>query len=430
MSGEALRERRERLLGPGNPLFYDAPVHLVRGEGAWLYDAEERRYLDCYNNVPCVGHCHPRVVKAIARQSGLLNTHTRYLHDNLLDYTERLLEKFATPLDRLALACTGSEANDLAMRIARNHTGGEGFICTDATYHGNTTAVSQFSAIYEPVGGYQPHVRRVPWPDTYRLPEAAAGDATGYYLQAVADAIDSLKAAGIRLAGMMVCPLFANEGLPTVPPGYLAGAAELVRDAGGVFIVDEVQAGFGRAGRWWGHETSGLVPDIVTLGKPMAAGYPVAGVVTRRELMDPYRQREMYFNTFAGNPVACAAALAVLDVLEEEDLVANAARMGQFVLAGLQDLQQQLECIGDVRGAGLFFGIELVADRHHKTADAGLARSVVNRMREHGVLLSRIGAEDNVLKARPPLCFSQEQAQLLLTTLAQVLSETTRRQHR
>lgn len=427
MSNETLRERRERLLGPGNPLFYDAPVHLVRGEGAWLYDADERRYLDCYNNVPCVGHCHPRVVEAIAQQSGLLNTHTRYLHDNLLDYTERLLGKFAAPLDRLALACTGSEANDLAMRIARNHTGGEGFICTDATYHGNTTAVSQFSAIYEPIGGYQPHIRRVPWPDTYRLPEAAADDAAGYYLQAVADAIASLQAAGIRLAGMMVCPLFANEGLPRVPTGYLAAAAELVRAAGGLFIVDEVQAGFGRAGRWWGHEGSGLVPDIITLGKPMAAGYPVSGVVASRALMDPYRQREMYFNTFAGNPVACAAALAVLDVLEDEDLVGNAARMGRFVLDGLLDLQKQHDCMGDVRGEGLFFGIDLVSDRHHKTADPKLARKIVNGMREQGVLLSRIGAGDNVLKARPPLCFSQAQAELLLDTLAQVLSENSSR---
>ena len=419
---ESIIERRDRVLGPGNPLFYDNPLHLVRGEGVWLFDAHGERYLDCYNNVPCVGHCHPKVVEAICQQTGRLNTHTRYLHETILDYAERLLGKFDASLNRLAMACTGSEANDLAMRIARHHTGAEGFICTNATYHGNTTAVGQFSDIYEPVGGYAPNVRRVAWPDSYRAPAGLAGEALGrHYAEAVREAVRSLVDDGTGVAAYIACPLFANEGLPDVPPGYLALAAQHVRDAGGLVIADEVQAGFGRSGRWWGHEGAGVVPDIVTLGKPMGAGYPVAGVVTRAELMDPFREREMYFNTFAGNPVACAAALAVLDVLEGEGLVSNAQAVGSEVAARLETLADRHPVVGDVRAVGLFFAVELVKDRDDRTPDGDAARRVVNGMRDRGVLISRIGAHNNVLKMRPPLSFSQENGDLLVSTLDEVL---------
>ena len=287
---QVLIERRERLLGPGNPLFYDDPVHVVRGEGVWLHDADGRRYLDCYNNVPCVGHCHPRIVEALCAQAGTLNTHTRYLHENILDYAENLLSKFDDSLDRVALACTGSEANDLAMRVARVHTGAEGFICTNATYHGNTTAVGQLNSIFEPVGGHGEHIRMVSWPDSYRVPAEVPPDALAeHYAAEVGKAIESLAKAGIGVAGMIVCPIFANEGLPDIPAGYLEKAAGLVRQAGGLFIADEVQSGFGRTGRWWGHEQSGVVPDIVTLGKPMGAGHPISGVVARGSLLDDYR---------------------------------------------------------------------------------------------------------------------------------------------
>ncbi|MDH3439883.1 MAG: aminotransferase class III-fold pyridoxal phosphate-dependent enzyme [Gammaproteobacteria bacterium] len=419
---EALIERRERLLGPGNPLFYEDPVHLVRGEGVWLHDADGTRYLDCYNNVPCVGHCHPRVVEALCAQAGTLNTHTRYLHENILDYAENLLSKFDDSLDRVAIACTGSEANDLALRIARINTGGEGFICTNATYHGNTTAVAQLNSIFEPIGGYGANVRMVSWPDSYRAYNNLEGEALAdAYADEVRAAIDAFRERGIGFAGMIVCPIFANEGLPDVPRGYMEKAIGHVRAAGGLYLADEVQAGFGRTGGWWGYQQSGVVPDIVTLGKPMGAGHPISAVVARGDLLDNYRRHEMYFNTFGGNPVSCAVAMAVIDVIDDEGLVENAAVVGDYVLQGFRELQSRHEMIGDVRGSGLFFGLDLVSDREAKTPAPDKARSVVNTMRQHGVLMSKIGEHDNVLKLRPPLCFSKENADQLITTLDDVL---------
>ncbi|MEM7502806.1 MAG: aminotransferase class III-fold pyridoxal phosphate-dependent enzyme [Pseudomonadota bacterium] len=424
MSAAALIERRERLLGPGNPLFYDEPLHLVRGEGVWLFDADGQRYLDCYNNVPCVGHCHPRVVDALCEQARRLNTHTRYLHATILDYAERLLAKFAPSLDRLALACTGSEANDLAMRAARATTGGTGFICTHATYHGNTTAVSQFSGIYEPIGGTADWVRKVPWPDSYRGTEGLSDEALAEtYAADVAAAVESLNEGGHGVAAMLICPIFANEGLPDVPAGYLEKVAAIVRAAGGLLIFDEVQSGFGRIGRWWGYEQSGVVPDVVTLGKPMAGGHPVSGVVERGDVIDEYRRQEMYFNTFGGNPVSCASALAVLDVLESEGLVENAATVGAYTQAGLRALKERHAHIGDVRGSGLFFGVELVSDRAAKTPDPEAARAVVNGMRARGVLMSKIGEHGNVLKLRPPLSFSKANADQMLEALDAALGD-------
>ncbi len=422
-STEELLARRERLLGPGNPLFYDEPVHLVRGEGVWLYGNDGTRYLDCYNNVPCVGHCHPRVVEALCKQAALLNTHTRYLHENILDYAERLLGKFDDSLERLALACTGSEANELALRIARFNTGGEGFICTNATYHGNTAAVSQLNSIFEPFEGYSDVIRMVSWPDSYRAQYDLEGDALAdAYANEVKAAIESFRENGIKFAGMIVCPIFANEGLPNVPDGYMDKAIGYVRDAGGLYIADEVQAGFGRTGEWWGHSLSGVIPDILTLGKPMGAGHPISGVVARGELLDNYRRREMYFNTYGGNPVSCAVGLAVLDVIEDVGLVENAATTGNYVLQAFQELQSKHELIGDVRGRGLFFGIDLVSERETKEPDAVSAKRIVNELRNKGILMSKIGEHDNVLKLRPPLCFLTEHADLLVSTLDDVLS--------
>ena len=423
MSIKAMVARRERLLGPGNPLFYEDPVHLVRGEGVWLFDADGRRYLDCYNNVPCVGHCHPKVVEALCRQAKLLNTHTRYLHENILDYAEHLLGKFDHSLDRLALACTGSEANELALRVARFSSGGEGFICTNATYHGNTAAVAQISPIFEPFEGYSEAIRMVPWPDAYRPPNGLSGTALAdAYADEVRKAIDSFHAKGVKLAGMLVCPIFANEGLPNVPPGYLRKAVGHVRDAGGLFVADEVQSGFGRTGHWWGHELNGVVPDIVTLGKPMGAGHPISGVVARGELLDSFRRRQQYFNTFGGNPVSCAVAEAVLQVIEEEGLVEHAAKVGAYVLQLFEELQSRHELIGDVRGRGLFFGMDLVSDRQTKAPAAEQTKRVVNAMRHKGVLMGNIGEHGNVLKLRPPLCFTKENADFLVSTLDEALS--------
>ncbi len=423
MTDNSLLERRKRLLGPKTPMFYEDPVHIVRGEGAWLYDSDGKRYLDCYNNVPSVGHCHPTVVDALCEQARTLNTHTRYLHENILQYAERLLAKFDESLNRAMFVCTGSEANDQALRIARMHTGKRGIICSKATYHGNTDAVVKLSTIFGPADNASAEIRMVNWPDSYRTIEGLSGeDRYDAYARQVSEAIASLEESGVGVAAMIVCPIFANEGLPKNPQQYLQRVIPLVREAGGLYITDEVQAGFGRTGKWWGHTDSGLTPDIVTLGKPMGAGHPLAGVVSKGELMDEFQEREGYFNTFGGNPVSCAVGLAVLDVLEGEKLVENAAEVGAYVLQKFTDLQSRFDVIGDVRGNGLFFGMDLVSDRQQKTPDAGLAKRIVNTMRDKGVLMGSIGEHGNILKLRPPLCFSKENADMLVETLDEVFS--------
>ncbi len=424
MSIEQLLEKRERLLGPNNPLFYDEPLHLVKGEGVWVTDADGRRYLDCYNNVPCVGHCHPRVVDAICRQAGELNTHTRYVHVNILTYAEKLLATFDPTLNRMMLGCTGSEANDIAMRMAKLWTGGEGIICTNATYHGNTDLVMRLSSLFGPTDDQTGTIEMVPWPDSYRALNGLKGEAlTDAYVAEIDRAIERFSQAGVKLAGMLVCPIYANEGLPNIPDGYLARAVAAVRAAGGVFIADEVQSGFGRTGRLWGHEGQGVVPDILTLGKPMANGHPVSAVVARGELIDHFRSNVMYFNTFGGNPVSCAAALAVLEVIEEEGLVANAESVGRHVLEGFNALKARHDLIGDVRGKGLFFGMDLVLDRDRKTPAPKETSRVVNEMRRRGVIMSSIGEHGNVLKMRPPLPFSKANADQLIGTLDDVLGD-------
>ncbi|HJV71702.1 aspartate aminotransferase family protein [Ideonella sp.] len=420
----SLLERRHRVLGRGAPLFYDEPLHVVRGEGVWLHDAHGRRYLDAYNNVPIVGHCHPRVVEAIARQANELNVHTRYLHENIVRYAERLTATF-DGLDMAIFTCTGSEANDLALRMARLLTGSEGIICSNNTYHGNTAAVDELSTTFR---GGQPgssRVRSVPFPETYRPVRGLQGaELADAYVSEVRSCIEHFQRSGIGLAGMLVCPIFANECLPDVPSGFLERAAQLVREAGGFIIFDEVQAGFGRTGEFWGHDKTGVVPDIVTLGKPMGNGYPIGGVVSRSSIVNAFRDRVMYFNTFAGNPVACAAALAVLDVIESDGLLEHVRQIGPQVTDRLRKLMPVHEGIGDVRGKGMFWAVELVTDRAARTPDAARAKAVVNRMRDHGVLISRLGAHDNVLKIRPPLPFAEPHAALLLEALDQSLAET------
>ncbi|MEN3597989.1 aspartate aminotransferase family protein [Brucella melitensis] len=424
MSGnQELIARRERLLGRNMSLFYQDPVHLVKGEGVWLWDADGRKYLDCYNNVPHVGHCHPRVVEAICRQASTLNTHTRYLHEGILDYVERLTATFDKSLDAAILTCTGSEANDVALRMAQAVTGKTGIIATDFTYHGNTTAVSQLSTRMPPVGGYGGHVRHVPAPDSYRPLGGKGGEAFAQAWAAeVEKAIASLQESPFGFSGLIIDPFFANEGFPDLPENFLAPAVAAVRKAGGGVIADEVQPGFGRTGgHMWGHQKAGIVPDIVTLGKPMGNGHPVGAVVAGADTLNAFRKAFRYFNTFGGNPVSCAAAMAVLDVLEEEKLQANALEVGAYARQGLEKLAQKHGMIGNVRGSGLFFGAELVLDRAEKTPAAEMATRVVNEMRERGVLMNKLGIHQNATKIRPPMPFSRENADLMLSTLDDVL---------
>lgn len=414
-----LMARRARFLGPNVPTFYERPVHIVRGQGVWLWDAEGRRYLDCYNNVAHLGHCHPKVVEAIARQAATLNTHTRYLHEGILDYAERLMAKFGHDLRQIIMVCTGSEANDIALRMAQAVTGHTGLIATDNTYHGNTTAVSHLSTRRPPIGGYPSHVRRVAAPDSLTPLGGSLATQPQAFADNVAEAIRALQAAGHGFAGLMLCPIFANEGTPGIAPGFLAPTVEVVHRAGGLILCDEVQPGFGRVGsHWWGHELLGFAPDVVTLGKPMGNGHPVAAVITRPDIMAAFREGFGYFNTFGGNPVSCAAALATLEVIEDDGLVENARNVGAYSLTALRTLSHPL--IHDIRGYGLFFGIEFADGGRPAPAITG---QVVEKMRERGILLGRVGRAQHILKMRPPMPFSRQNADMLVGTLADVLRE-------
>ena len=414
---ESLIERRRRLLGPNVPTFYEKPVHIVRGKGVWLWDADGRKYLDCYNNVPHVGHCHPRVVEAIARQSAILNTHTRYLHEAVLEYVEALTAKLGQDLSQAIMVCTGSEANDIALRMAQAVTGKTGIIATDNTYHGNTSAVSQLSTRRPPIGGRGGHVRLVPAPDSVRPVGGSLEQQAEVFALNVGRAIVELEESGFGFSGMMLCPVFANEGLPALPNDFLEPTLGVIRRGRGLVLCDEVQPGFGRIGsHWWGHQAMQFTPDVVTLGKPMGNGHPVAAVVTRPDVMEEFRERFGYFNTFGGNPVSAVAAMAVLRVIEEEALVENARDVGAYMLEGLKALRHPM--IAEARGMGLFFGIEFMKGDEPAGAFTG---QVVEAMREQGVLLNRLGRGANVLKLRPPMPFSRENADFVLEKLQRVL---------
>lgn len=415
-----LVRRRQKLLGPAYRLFYEKPVHLVRGEGVWLYDPAGNAYLDVYNNVASVGHCNPKVVEALTRQASTLNTHTRYLHEAILTYAERLLAKVPDALGHIMFTCTGSEANDLALRITRAYTGRQGIIVTRLAYHGLTCAVSELSPS---LGDYVPrgeHVRLVAPPDGYR----GAGDVGRTFADGVRAAIADMRAHGIEPAALLVDTIFSSDGVFADPPGFLAEAVDVFRAAGGLFIADEVQPGFGRVGPdFWGFARHGLVPDMVTVGKPMGNGFPVAGVFMKPHLVEDFGRQARYFNTFGGNPVACATGLAVLDVIEGEGLPERARVVGDHLRAGLRDLAGRYEAIGDVRGAGQFTGLELVEDRTGKVPAAALTTCVVNGLRERRVLISATGPGANILKIRPPLVFTREHADIFLDRLAEVLKD-------
>ena len=419
-----LVNRREKLLGKAYRLFYDQPVHIVRGEGVWLFDSDGNKYLDVYNNVPHVGHCHPRVVEAICSQAQVLNTHTRYLHEGVLDYAEKLTAKFPDGLDIAMFACTGTEANELALRLARAKTGASGMIVTDHAYHGTSWQIAQITTCYQTSEKRGDNIVTVPAPDSFRGLYADDAEAADKYAGHLRIAIEKLAQNGHRPAAFIVDTIFSNEGLPTVPPGYLAKAVDIVRQAGGLFIADEVQPGFGRLGtHFWGFDSHGVVPDIATMGKPMGNGYPISALVTTEEVIEAFQQHSHYFNTFAGTPVACAAALAVLEVVEQQNLQANALNVGEHLIRGLKNIAENNSLIGDIRGSGLFLGIDIVRDRESREPAIAETNKAVNLLRERGVLINSTGAYDNVLKIRPPLVFSTDNADLLLQKLGEVLNE-------
>lgn len=417
---KSLIARRQATFGASSVLVYERPIRMVRAEGVWMFDADGKRYLDVYNNVASVGHCHPRVVEAIAKQAATLNTNTRYLFDNIHDYAERLLATFPARLSNIVFTCTGSESNDFALRLAKSFTGGSGLIVTETAYHGNTEAVTEVSPSSFKTRKVPPHVRTVPAPDVYRHP---TNDVGARFAADVAEAIADLKRSGVKFAALLIDSIFSSDGIFADPAGFLQQAVDVVHRAGGLFISDEVQPGFGRTGAgMWGFQRHHVEPDIVTLGKPMGNGFPVAGVVTRPEILQALCETTGYFNTFGGNPVAAAAGLAVLDVIEDEGLIANASRTGAYLRSGLQEIASRHPSVGDVRSAGLFIGIEFSVPGT-TDPDPAAASYAINALKERGVLIGAAGAYGNVLKVRPPLCFSREHADLFLDTLETVLSQ-------
>ena len=415
-----LHGRRNKILGAGSPLFYSKPLHLVRGEGVSLFDAEGRRYTDMYNNVASVGHCHPHVVEAISRQVATLNVHSRYLHEGIVEYAERLMGRHHDGIECAILTCSGTEANEVALLMARQATNGRGIICTNAAYHGNSAAVRALTRLSTEVVSKTADVRAVSFPDTYRF---VGDDPCSYYLEELDQTIQSFRRDNVPFAGMLVCSIFANEGLPNVPKEYLSKAAEIVHAAGGLLICDEVQSGLCRTGKWWGYQDMGVLPDIVTMGKPIGAGVPLAGVAASGELVEKFRSETRYFNTFAASPLQAAAGNAVLDVIENEGIQNSVLAVGEKLLWDLQEIQPQFEQMGDVRGVGLFIGIEWVLDRTTKEPDVEGAMKMVEALKEKGFLISHAGAHRNMLKIRPPLVFQHTDSAAFLEAFNETLRE-------
>jgi 4-aminobutyrate aminotransferase-like enzyme len=400
---ESLIEARRRLLGRNLSVAYEKPLNIVRGSMQYLYDDQGRQYLDAYNNVAHVGHCHPKVVAAGQQQMAILNTNTRYLSDLILEYAQKLTATLPDPLRVCFFVNSGSEANELAIRLARAHTKARDMIVLDHAYHGNTTTLIDISPYkHDGPGGDGPPS----WVHKAQLP-AAADDA-----QQVVDIVRQIQTGGQRVCGFIAESMPSVAGQIAPPEGYLKRVYEAVRAAGGVCIADEVQTGYGRIGtHFWAFEKYGVVPDVVVLGKPIGNGHPIGAVITTRAIADSFDNGMEFFSTFGGNNVSCAIGLKVLEVVQEENLQSHALKIGERLLKGLRELQQRHEIIADVRGSGLFLGVELREK----------AGRVVNQMREHGILLSTEGPRHNVIKIRPPMPFNASDADRLIETLDPLL---------
>lgn len=417
---------RKRHLNPTLSLSYDHPLKIVRGQGVHLYDDQGRAFLDMVNNVPHVGHCHPKVVAAGQAQMAQLNTNTRYLHDNIAEYSLQLCRHLPKELSVVFLTNSGTEANDLALRLARNYTQANDLIVLDHAYHGHSPSMIDLSP-YKFNGkggrGQAEHVQIIPMPDPYRGPYFGTDEKCGENYAAHLDqAINAIHERGEKLAAFYCESLLGCGGQIVLPPGYLKAAYAKVRAAGGLALADEVQVGFARAGEhFWAFEQQGVVPDILTIGKPIANGHPMGAVITRPEIAQAFITGMEYFNTFAGNPVSCAIALSVLDVIREEKLQENAQQVGQFIMQGLRDLQTRFPIIGDVRGTGLFIGAELITDPDSKGVPTAQAHDIIETMKSQGILLSLDGPLNNVLKIKPPIVIQRSHAEQFLDTLETTL---------
>lgn len=410
-----LINRRDSVLGSSYRLQYRRPVHFVRGAGMWLYDPDGRPYLDFYNNVPCLGHSHPEVNAAMSEQAGLISANTRYLEPKLVDYAERLVATFPSELNRVVFTCTGSEFNDLALRVAKLVSGNDGVIVSAYAYHGTSAATSMVSPNLGDAVKLSPSLRMVRLPGPSGVPSSEAG---AFFDAEVRAAITDLKRRGIGVAALLIDSIFSSDGVWVDPPGFIAGAVAAVREAGGLVIADEVQPGFGRTGaHMWGFERHGVVPDLATLGKPMGNGFPIGAVVGRRLPMDHFGATARYSNTFAGNTVGIACANAVLTILQRDRIPEHALSMGKRLRAGLESLAAKSRGIGEIRNAGLFFGVDIGLPGAGPAARRAMALNVVNLMRDDGVLISTTGANEDLLKIRPPLICEEEHVDRFLVAM-------------
>ena len=421
---QTLQTRRKAALGPAYVHFYETPVHIVKGEGVWLWDAAGRKYLDCYNNVASVGHCHPHVVDALCRQARRLNTHTRYLHDSIVEYAEMLANILPGDISVSNIVCTGSEANDLACQIAAKVTGKRGFIVIRSAYHGGTMFLSALSP-EDPAQAVPDHVARIDAPDTYRglqtdTPQAFAD----HYATQVHEAIETLNARVLGVAALIIDSSYDNPGIFAPPPAYQQQLFAAVRAAGGLIIADEVQSGLCRLGsNYWGVMDSGVTPDFITMGKPMGDGHPIAVTATTPAIMQAFVDAGgAYFNTYAGNPVSCEVGKAVLEVVARENLLKNVQDISARLIAGLNRLALRHDIIGDVRGKGFFLGVDLVRDRATKSPAGPEAARVVEWAKDTGLLISRLGHDGNILKIRPPLVFGREHCDIAIDILDSALA--------
>ena len=424
MTKDSLRYRRERALGSGAELFYDEPLEIVRGEGACLFDAEGRRYVDMYNNVPAVGHANQAVVTAMAEQQATLNTHSRYLHRGIVAFAERLAGLNHDGIESVVFSCSGTEANEVAIQIARLVTGKRGLVCTDSAYHGNSEVVDSMSYV-----GLSPsragEIRSFPFPERYRpLKEGLNDDElSDAYLERVAAAIESLNSDGPGFAALIICSIFANEGVPDIPAGFMQKVTDLVHSEGGLVIADEVQSGYGRTGHWWGYECVDFLPDFVVTGKPMGNGLPLGATAAKKEHIDRFRAEKDYFKTCAATPLQAAVGMAVLDEIERLDLLRNAADVGARLLNGLRERVDRYDAVGDARGPGLFLSVEMVRDSISKKPDRSLALYLSDRLKDKGFLVSYTGKYENVLKIRPPLVFSHDNADAFIAAFDECMEE-------
>jgi 4-aminobutyrate aminotransferase-like enzyme len=424
MASDSLQQRRDRALGSGAELFYDTPLEIVRGEGVYLYACDGRRYVDMYNNVPCVGHANPAVVRAMAEQQATVNTHSRYLHEGIVSFAERLIDLNHDGIESVVFSCSGTEAVEVAIQMARVVTGKRGLVCTDATYHGNSELVASLTNV-GCAANQAGEIRGFPFPELYRplqqgLSEEALCEA---YLARVASAIKSLKKEGAGFATLIMCSIFANEGLPDIPSGFMARVTDLVHREGGLVIADEVQSGYGRTGCWWGYEKTQFRPDIVVAGKPMGNGLPLGATAAKKAWVDAFRAEKDYFNTCAATPLQAAVGMAVLDEIERLDLLENAASVGDRLTNELRSRIGRHDAMGDVRGSGLFLGVELIKAGEGKQPDAAAAITLSDRLKDKGFLVSYSGKYENVLKIRPPLVFSHQNADDFLAAFDECMEE-------